>query len=292
LKIQDGCSLKCSYCVIPSIRGRSRSLDRQGVVDALAEYRKAGFQEIVLTGVNLGSWGLGLSPGDSLGGLLEFVDERLRPDPSSFRVRLSSIEPVYAAGILDLFGRLPWLARHLHLPLQSGSDRVLKLMKRPYTSLDYARLAFYIKGRMPDLSLGTDILVGFPGETEVDFIEGHEFTKALPFDYLHIFPFSPREGSKAFGLERVGPRAVKDRAMAYKALDRSMRARFQKKAVGTDALVLAETSDYKKSGRAKGLTGNYLKALLPEGFRAEPRRLFKARLEKSGNPFGFLEAIP
>jgi threonylcarbamoyladenosine tRNA methylthiotransferase MtaB len=293
LKIQDGCSRGCAYCVIPAVRGRPRSLPPGRVLARLRAAMEGGAAEAVLTGIHLGAWGEDLGAGACLAGLLESVADGLRPDPARFRLRLSSLEPQEALPLLPAFERMPFLAPHLHLPLQAGSDRILRAMGRRYAAAGFREAAEAFAARIPGVSLGADVVAGFPGETSEDFEEGLGLLRSLPLSYLHVFPFSVRPGTRAAAMGgRVPPGALKERVAELKRLDGAMRARFLEASLGREHLAVAENSLHRGSGRRRALTGNYLNALLPEGCPAAPGRLLRVSLSAPRNPWGLPEAEP
>lgn len=275
LKIQEGCGNRCTFCVIPWTRGNSRSLTAESVVRQVEGFVAAGGVELVLSGINLGRWGRDFSPYDgspaTLAALVRFILERTGLP----RLRLSSIEPMdwdaELIGLMAEFGgpalagsRSGQLARHAHLPLQSGSDSVLRRMHRRYRPWHYAAKAdALLRAAGPDLTLGADVMVGFPGETDAEFQETVDFIRALPFGYLHLFPFSPRPGTRAFALHHehpVPPRIVEERMSTLRALasekSRAHRVRF----IGRDldALTLHTPPAQRALGRTAALTENFL----------------------------------
>ncbi len=203
LKIQDGCSNRCSFCIIPETRGPSRSVSLAECLASVERFVGNGGQELVLSGINLGRWGRDLNPTQ------RFVDvvTAILETTALPRLRLSSIEPMdWTSELLALFtthvGRL---ARHAHLPLQSGSDTILRRMHRRYRPWHYAEKLSQIRTLLPDAAIGTDVMVGFPGETDTHFQESYDFIASLPFTYLHLFPFSARPGTPAAELHRQQP---------------------------------------------------------------------------------------
>jgi threonylcarbamoyladenosine tRNA methylthiotransferase MtaB len=194
LKVQDGCNHACTYCIVPTVRGRGRSLAVEDVVSSLESLAARDFQEVVLTGIDLGQYGQDLQPPASLAGLLL----RLAPDAWPFRVRLSSLEPQeITPELMDALSGFPPLCPHFHLPLQSGAPAVLKAMGRPYHPEYFREVVLELHRRFPTAALGLDVLVGFPGETTSDFEATLNLVKTLPVAYLHVFPFSPRPGTPA-----------------------------------------------------------------------------------------------
>jgi threonylcarbamoyladenosine tRNA methylthiotransferase MtaB len=193
LKVQDGCSNRCSFCIIPSVRGRSRSAAPEDVVAQLRALA-AKYREVVLSGVNLGRWGRDLP------GRVRLVDlvRRLLEETPVERLRLSSVEPMdLSDALLDLMAASPRIAKHVHAPLQSGSDTVLKRMRRSYRTRHYADRIAQARMRMPECAVGADVMTGFPGETEAEFAASCAFIESLPFTYLHVFTYSARPGTPA-----------------------------------------------------------------------------------------------
>jgi threonylcarbamoyladenosine tRNA methylthiotransferase MtaB len=197
LKIQDGCSNKCSFCIIPSVRGKSRSARPDWVIAEASRLAAAGYPEIVLTGINLGRWGREWGAGRQLPDLLRRL---LNETPVSL-IRLSSVEPMdFTTELLELMASTPRIARHVHAPLQSGSDAVLRRMHRKYRPHHYEERLRIARELMPDAAIGADVMTGFPGETEAEFQQTVDFIERLPFTYLHVFTYSERPGTKAVDL--------------------------------------------------------------------------------------------
>jgi threonylcarbamoyladenosine tRNA methylthiotransferase MtaB len=256
LRVQTGCDERCSYCIIPSTRGSgtSRALPR-----VLADVRRAvdaGYREIAITGVHLGSYGRDLRDGTTLVTLLRALADW--PDDALFRI--SSLEPMDCSDeIVDLAAASPRLAPHFHLPLQHGCDAVLRAMRRPYTASFYRRLTGRIRERMPHAAIGTDVIVGFPGETTADFDESIALLDRLPVTHLHVFPYSDRPGTEAAGMPgKVAGAEIRARGAAVRDVGRTLTRRFQLTQVG--ALRRALTVD---DGR-QVVTDNYLKLPLDE----------------------------
>jgi threonylcarbamoyladenosine tRNA methylthiotransferase MtaB len=262
LKIQDGCNNRCSYCVIPFVRGRSRSLPPEEVLEETRKLVAAGAKEIVLSGINLGSYGRDLEPRVDLAGLLR----RIRHETALEQLRFSSIEPQdVTEDFIALVAASPRIAPHFHVPLQSGSDRILRAMHRWYRAAHYAERIRLIRRALPDAAIGADVIAGFPGETDEDFAATFEFIARLPFTYLHVFSFSARPGTKAADLGAPVSLAVtRDRARALRALGQQKSAAFRELQAGRTvrALTLARGGDT----WTEALTGNYLKV------RVEGRR--------------------
>lgn len=237
LKIQEGCGNRCTFCIIPTTRGNSRSMDPDKVLAQVRGFVAAGGNELVLSGINLGRWGRDLPESRSFGSLVrEILESTDLP-----RLRLSSIEPMdWTAELIGLMrefasesaaGTGPRLARHAHLPLQSGSDAVLRRMHRRYRPWHYAQKVAELREAAGDeLGLGADVMVGFPGETDAEFRESYDLIAALPFSYLHIFPFSPRPGTRGWELHKQSPipdRAVQERLTALRSLIHEKSRRFR-----------------------------------------------------------------
>jgi threonylcarbamoyladenosine tRNA methylthiotransferase MtaB len=238
-----------------------------------------GYGEAVLTGIHLGQWGSDLRPRRRLFELLSLIESELRPQREKFRLRLSSLEPGEAFEALQAFQEFPWLARHLHIPLQSGSQRILSAMGRPCRLEDYQSLVECLRRSFPLMALGTDVMAGFPGEGEREFKESYDLVEKLPFSYLHVFPYSEREGTRAAGMPgQVRPGMRKERAARLKALDKGKREAFKAISQGERELALAENRQEAHSRRQRALTGNYLEILLPEGIFKEPGRLYPCRI--------------
>lgn len=261
LKIQEGCNFSCSYCIIPTARGRSRSIRAEEVLDQMRFLGRQGFVEIVLTGIHLGSYGYDLSPRTSLTRLLEkAIQERIVP-----RLRLSSLDPREVPDeLLDLMARSDILCPHLHICAQAGNDRVLKAMRRNYDTVTYRDILERARERLPDAALGSDIIVGFPGETGEEFEQSLEFFKSLPLTYFHVFPYSPRRGTSAAALpDPVPPAVKKERVKKMRALGTEKKACFSRGFIGREASVLVEGATEKTSGDHRGYSRNYLPVLVP-----------------------------
>ncbi len=256
LKVQDGCQHRCAFCIVPLARGVSRSREPEVLADQVRALVEAGHPEVVLTGIDLGHYGADLLPRTTLAALLRGVGGI----PGLRWIRLSSILPAYFTGeLIEAVVSSPVVVPHLHIPLQSGSDRVLRLMRRPYNVDIYNRLVDTLVDRIPDLGLGTDLIAGFPGETDEDFEQTSRFTAALPFSYLHVFAYSDRQGTEAARLGgHLAPRVVAERSRRLREVGRVKNLVFRAGFVGTvqQVLVLAERDRATK--RLSGLTGNYV----------------------------------
>jgi threonylcarbamoyladenosine tRNA methylthiotransferase MtaB len=276
VKLQDGCDAHCSYCIVPHVRGPGRSARPEDVLAEIQSLVERGFQEIVLTGVHLGAYGLKLMEHPRLIGLLRRIVEI----PRLGRIRLSSIEPMhFDRAIVDLVAESPVFARHFHIPLQSGSDRVLRLMRRPYTAAQFRALLAYIQDKLPDAGIGADVLIGFPGETDGDFAETCALLREAPLTYLHVFPFSPREGTAAFSMPgRISSQVMKRRLNAVLEISRAKNIAFRRKFVG-QVLPGITISREENLGTSLVLTGNYIHARIPE-LSVPPNRLVNIRIEE------------
>lgn len=259
LKIQDGCNNRCSYCVIPFVRGRSRSLAPDAVIDEVRGTVNAGAREIVLSGINLGSYGRDLAPRAALGDVVR----RILDETDLEQLRFSSIEPQdVTEDFVSLVASSPRLAPHFHVPLQSGSDRILRAMHRWYHAAHYAERIELIRRLLPDAAIGADVIVGFPGETDAEFDTTTQFIRALPFTYLHVFSFSERPGTTAASLgERVPAQAIRERARALRVLGEQKASAFRLSQSGRTlrALTLARSG----ADWTEALTANYLKVRVP-----------------------------
>ena len=230
LKVQDGCDAFCAYCIVPYTRGRPRSLPPDPAAKAFAELGRAGAREVVLTGIHLGRYGRDLDPEF---GLASLVKSLLLAHPMP-RVRLSSLEVnEITPELVELLIAEDRLCRHLHIPLQSGSDRVLKAMGRPYRTQQFAGMVTRLAEEIPGVCLGADVLVGLPGEDENAFEETKALLKGLPISYLHVFPYSPRPGTRAAAMTgRPDGKTVKQRAARLRELGRVKREAFWQSQVG------------------------------------------------------------
>ncbi len=260
LKIQDGCNNRCAYCVIPFVRGRSRSLAPERVKQEVCALVAAGAREIVLSGINLGAYGRDLAPRVSLGALLA----RLVDETPVERLRLSSIEPMdLTLDLIDLVAQSGRIAPHFHVPLQSGSDRMLAAMHRWYRAGHYAERILLAAERLPGAAFGADVICGFPGETAEDHRRTVELVERLPFSYLHVFSYSSRPGTRAAGLAAaVPPAAIRERSRELRALSDRKAAAFRAAQDDTLHRVLTlERSGTHADGQAwtGALTGNFLR---------------------------------
>jgi threonylcarbamoyladenosine tRNA methylthiotransferase MtaB len=260
LKIQDGCNNRCSFCIIPYVRGKSRSAPTDRVVEQVRTLG-AKYREVVLSGINLGRWGRDL-PADDPRSKMRLVDlvRRLLEQTGVERLRLSSVEPIdFSDELLQLMADSPRIAKHVHAPLQSGSDTVLRRMHRKYRPRHYADRIAKARALMPDCAVGADVMTGFPGETDAEFEQSCAFIESLPFTYLHVFTYSERPGTPAAEAAQVPTRVRRDRTQALRALAARKNAEFRRSMVG-------KTLSCVTLDNGTAISGNYLKVAL-----AKPR---------------------
>ena len=257
LRVQTGCDEPCSYCIIPTTRGTGRSRPLEAVMHEVDRVVGAGFKEIAITGVHLGSYGRDLAGHENLVGLLRSLDAH----PSDTRFRISSLEPMdCTSDLVDLVWRSGRFAAHFHLPLQHASDRVLAAMRRPYTLRAYANLVDGIREKLPDAAIGSDVIVGFPGESEHDAELLLDYLTGSPLTHLHVFPYSDRPGTAAAVLpQKVSGTAVRDRARQVRQVGSTLTERFRWSQVHTvrPSLTIDDGSMV--------VTDNYLKVRIPRG---------------------------
>jgi threonylcarbamoyladenosine tRNA methylthiotransferase MtaB len=275
LKIQDGCDEKCTYCIVPHLRGRARSRPIEDAIEQAKQLADKGFSECVLTGVNLAAYGQELGLKEGLSVLLSSLEKvsGLR------RIRLGSIEPWgLSEPLLRLIAESEKICPHLHLPLQSADDAILHRMNRRYTASHVEELIQFAFSLRSDWGLGADIIVGFPGETEEHFARTQRFLERHPFNYLHLFPFSVRPGTPAERLpDRVSTMEIRRRVNELKRLDEEKRHRFRQKYLDTVQQVIPEGT--KNGALAMGLTHNYLRVFFePSG--STPKAICEVHIEK------------
>jgi threonylcarbamoyladenosine tRNA methylthiotransferase MtaB len=256
VKLQDGCNANCSFCIIPSVRGRSRSVDAEVALAEVRDLVGRGYKEVIFSGIHLGTYGRDL-PGKST--LFEIVCRALGTSGVE-RLRLSSIEPLEVApGLIELVATHPRMAHHFHIPLQSGSPRILRAMYRPYSPEYYADLVARIRERIPDAGIGADVMVGFPGETDQDFLATYDLIEKSPLTYLHVFPYSPRPGTVAAALPDPIPEHVSQfRARTLRSLIARKNEAFRRNMIGQyiDALTLEDDA---------AISSNFIKVRMPAG---------------------------
>lgn len=259
LKIQEGCNQFCTYCIIPFARGPLRSRSLAGIKEEVTKLVAAGYKEVVLIGIHLGCYGK-----EKQGSLTLYdaVKAALSVDGLK-RLRLGSLESVEVEPrLLDLMEQDARLCKHLHLPLQSGCDKILKAMHRPYTTARFTELLADIRKRIPDILITTDVIVGFPGESDADFAETYEFVKKCGFSKMHIFPYSKRKGTPAEKMQDQVDEAVKQkRAAALAELDELMQKEAMQSVVGKEVEVLFEQPV--DDTHIEGLAGDYMRVIVP-----------------------------
>jgi threonylcarbamoyladenosine tRNA methylthiotransferase MtaB len=255
LKVQEGCDSRCTFCTVRLARGRSRSLPIEAAARGARRFAESGHRELVLTGINLGSYGADLVPRTDLGELLA----RLTRVPGLTRLRLGSLEPqLVRPDLLRAAGRIEQLCPHFHLPLQSGSSRILRRMGRHYHPEQYRRLVEAIRDIWPSAAVGADVMAGFPGEEEADFQATVNLLEELPLAYLHVFPYSPRKGTGASKLGPVVPPFVRtNRARFLRILGARKKSSFVDSQIGSRAQVLLERPNGENGW--EGLTRNYVR---------------------------------
>jgi len=296
LKVQDGCDNRCSFCVIPSVRGQSRSLPLERVITEATMLVNAGYKELVVSGINLGRWGRDLEVGapsdnvttgavpkskstattqETLRGETRFVDliRALLSRTSLEKLRISSVEPMdWSDELISLIAKSPRIAKHAHVPMQSGSDAVLRRMHRKYRPWHSREKILKIRDAMPTAAIGADVMVGFPGETDQEFEETRRMIRELPFTYLHVFTFSARPGTPAAEMQNQVPvRVARDRNRILRDLAAQKKLEFMQSFVGksVEAITLKGALDVAAPGtQTTALTDNYLKLRLAEPYES------------------------
>jgi threonylcarbamoyladenosine tRNA methylthiotransferase MtaB len=279
VKIQDGCQHRCAFCIVPAARGGSRSQDPKVVREQVESLVGTGYREITLTGVDIGHYGWDLLPRTTLAALVARL-----ADVAGLRwLRLSSVLPAYfTPELIEVVTGSPVVVPHLHLPLQSGSDRVLRLMRRPYNTRMYRALVERLAAAIPDLGLGTDLIVGHPGEGDADFEATLDLVAKLPFSYLHVFAYSDRRGTEAGRMTgRVAAPVIRERSRRIRQLGREKNLAFRRGLVGRprEVVVLAERE--RATGLWAGLTANYVEALF-DGPSDLARRFARVTITEAG----------
>lgn len=282
VKIQDGCNAFCSYCIIPYARGGLRSKDEQETIEEITTLVNNGYKEIVLTGIHTGRYGI--EKGTSLEQLLN----KLVNIPNIFRIRLSSIEiNEITDGIIDLIKNNKIMAKHLHIPLQSGSDKILKLMNRKYDLNYFINKVEYIRKKIPDISITTDLIVGFPNETEEDFEETLNTLEQIKFTKIHTFPYSKRKGTPAATMNNQVPGDIKKQRV-HKVLEISNKyeLEFYKKNINKEYEVITEL---RKNGICVGFTSNYIPVIIDEKLENEIINIKINKVESIDNVYGIIK---
>jgi threonylcarbamoyladenosine tRNA methylthiotransferase MtaB len=278
LKVQDGCDNRCSFCVIPYVRGQSRSLPEERVLAEVRTLVAAGYREVVISGINLGRWGRDLENGSPL----SIISSQLKPScrleelilailakTSLEKLRISSVEPMdWSDQLIELVAASPRLAKHAHVPMQSGSDEVLRRMHRKYRPWHYREKILKIRNAIPHAAIGADVMVGFPGETEAEFAETRRMIEELPFTYLHVFTYSARPGTPAAEHKGQVPVAIaRKRNAVLREIASAKKAAFLRSLVGTEVEAITLHSGG-GSDFTEALTDNYLKAKISGGIAA------------------------
>ena len=274
LKVQDGCDNRCSFCIIPSVRGQSRSLPLDEVLREMEGLVAAGYREVVISGINLGRWGRDFERPQHFATLVRAIMEKTGIE----RLRISSVEPMdWTDELIELVANSPRIAKHAHIPLQSGSDRILRRMHRKYRPWHYAAKVRKIRKAMPTAAIGADVMVGFPGETAADFEENRCFIESLPFTYLHVFTYSSRPGTpSAAMLEQVEVAVRRERNRELRELAGAKKRAFLESFVGHE--LSAITLNLYEGEYTESLTDNYLKFLVRG--RHGANQMVRARAER------------
>ena len=258
LKIQDGCDYQCSYCTIPLARGKSRSPSVNSVIDSIKVLIDKGVKEVVLTGVNIGDFGINENVKSRKNNFFDLLNQISKINDLK-RLRISSIEPnLLNNDIIDLVSECEKILPHFHIPLQSGSDKILRLMKRRYMRNVYEKRFDYIKKRIPQACIGSDVIVGFPGEDELEFTETYNFLKSIDISYLHVFSYSERSNTKSVLIDNKVSKNLKNkRSKLLRELSNSKKLKFYKKNIKNYHNVLFENEN--KNGYIYGYTENYIR---------------------------------
>jgi threonylcarbamoyladenosine tRNA methylthiotransferase MtaB len=277
LKVQDGCDNRCSFCIIPSVRGQSRSMKLDRVIEEANALVAAGYREIVLSGINLGRWGRDFQPQQRFEHLVRALLEHTDIE----KIRISSVEPMdWSDDLIALVAGSPRIAKHAHVPLQSGSDRILRRMHRKYRPWHYAEKIRKIRDAMPEAAIGADVMVGFPGETDELFEESRSFIENLPFTYLHVFTYSSRPGTPSAAMPNQVPvHAARERNRILRDLAAEKNRAFRQSFVGRSLEVI--TLQAGGDGWTEALSDNFLKVRLAGRHKANERT--KAEIEGIGD---------
>lgn len=255
LKVQDGCNNRCSFCIIPGVRGQSRSMQLERTIEEANALVAAGYREIVLSGINLGRWGRDFQPQQRFAQLLRALLEHT----DIAKVRISSVEPMdWSDELIALVAGSPRIAKHAHVPLQSGSDRILRRMHRRYRPWHYAEKIRKIHEAMPDAAIGADVMVGFPGETDELFEDSRSFIERLPFTYLHVFTYSSRPGTPSASMpDQVPVHVARERNRVLRELAAEKNLAFRRRFIGqTLDVITLQAGDEEWT---EALSDNYLK---------------------------------
>jgi len=292
VKIQNGCNRFCSYCKVPYVRGPARSRLIEDILREIYDLDNRGIKEVVLLGINLGAYGEDLpNENINLPKLISLIADFKRIK----RIRLSSIELVDLIDeLLDAFVKYPKLCHHLHIPLQSGDDKILKLMNRPYNTSIFYKKIYQIKKKIPDIAITSDIMVGFPHEDNHSFNDTYNFVKKIGFAKIHIFPYSDREKCLAALLpDKVDQKIRKERSKRLLDLSKELSYNFRKKYIGVIMNVLIENEIKDKEGKiySQGITDNYIKVLIPD-LTGEKGELVKVQLNQACSDYIISKILP
>jgi len=266
LKVQDGCNNRCSFCIIPQVRGKSRSLKLEEIVREVDELVAGGYREIVLSGINLGRWGRELTPRTNFATILRTILERTAIE----KIRISSVEPMdWTSELIELVASSPRICKHAHVPLQSGSDMILRKMHRRYRPWHYADRIERIRRAMPDAAIGADVMVGFPGESDEDFEQTRALIAQLPLTYLHVFTYSSRPGTPSAAMpDQVPTQVARERNRILRELAAQKKRAFMESFLGREVEAITLTNF--DGSYTESLTDNYLKILI-SGHHAQNR---------------------
>jgi len=277
VKIQDGCDFRCSFCIIPEVRGKSVSVPREKILSKIREYTKQGYKEIVLTGIHLCSYGSDRPKRDSLVGLLQGIEKI----EGLGRIRLSSLDPRFLdQETRDYIASSPIVCSHFHISLQHGSDKIIRRMGRNIKVADYERILNDLHQKKPGVSLGADLIVGFPGETERDFEGMYDYLEKSPLAYFHVFAYSPRPGTPASRWKQVDGRVKKERATRLRELSKRKNKLFRQGLIGDvwEGVVIK-----REDGIAQILTSNYVPVQVPSCPLEERDRVHVKITQARGN---------
>ena len=283
LKIQDGCNRFCTYCIIPYSRGSVCSKEPRKVLEEVKQLADNGFKEVILSGIHTASYGLDL---DGTITLVDLIEEIEKIDGIE-RVRIGSIEPAFfTPEVIEKFKGFKKLCPHFHLSLQSGCDTVLKRMNRRYNAAEYENIVNVLRENIEDVSISTDVIVGFPGETDEEFKETYEFLKRIKLTKTHIFKYSPRKGTRAAEMpNQVDGTKKEERSKALIALNDINEKAFIEKYLGKDVEVLLEQKVKNKENIYEGYTKNYIKVEVKKNEKSNTGDIIKCRIEKAHNDF-------
>lgn len=271
LKIQEGCNQFCAYCIIPYARGPVRSRQPESIHQEVERLAKAGFQEVVLTGIHIASYGKDLKDANLL-----LLLQDIHDIPGLERIRIGSIEPtLLSEGFIQEVKKLPKVCRHYHISLQSGCDATLKRMNRKYTTVQYMEIVKRLRREIPEAAITTDVMVGFPGETEEEFNHTLSFVESIAFSKIHVFQYSPREGTPAASFDNQVVAEIKEkRSRQLIGIGHQMEKTFMKQFIGKEVLVLFEEEEsIEKEGCYEGHTDHYIKVIAPGGPELEGKLL-------------------